>query len=136
MRLFLVDDSQVVRKRLLDLSNQVPGVDVVGTAATAAEAVAGLYLYRPDVLILDIHLGPRTGFDLLNLVGQELPETVVVLITSGATEPYRAAAAKLGVTYLFDKANDISQLQGALTELVAAKTRKLQSTIPAGSPTN
>jgi len=131
MRLFLVDDSQVVRKRLLDLSNQIPGVDVVGTAATAAEAVAGLCLYRPDVLILDIHLGQRTGFDLLNIVGTELPEMVVMLITSGATEPYRAAAAKLGVNYLFDKANDISQLQGALTELVAAKTEESRNALQA-----
>ena len=81
---------------MLDLSNQIPGVDVVGT-----EAVAGLCLYRLGHLILDIHLGRQTDFDLLHVVVAELPEKVVRLIISGATEPYRAA--KLGVRHLFEK---------------------------------
>lgn|SRR5690606_26457110 len=119
MRLFLVDDSPAVRKRLVDLANQIPNVDVVGTAATPAEAVAGLWLYRPDVAILDIHLGHRTAFDLLDIIGPELPGIVVMLITGGATGPYQAAAAKRGVRYLFDKATDIPKLLETLEELAA-----------------
>src|SRR5690606_15174690 len=122
MRLFLVDDSRAVRKRLIDLANQIPNVDVVGTAATPAEAVAGLWLYRPDVAILDIHLGHRTAFDLLDTIKPELPGIDVILITSSAIDPYRAAAAKRGVRYLFDKATDIPQLLETLEALAAART--------------
>lgn len=128
MRLFLVDDSEVVRKRLVELSNQVPGVDVAGTAANVAEAAADLYLYRPDTLILDIHLGQRTGFDLLKVVNDELWQMEVILVTSGATEPYRKTAAKLGVNYLFDKTNDIPLLLQTLAELVAARAGTASAT--------
>ena len=123
MRLFLVDDSHVVRKRLLELSNQVPGVEVVGTAADVAEAAAALYLYRPDVLLLDIHLGERTGFDLLTVVSDVMREMQVMLLTSGAVDSYRKAAARLGVNYLFDKHKDIPLLQQVLSEMAAASRR-------------
>lgn len=128
MRLFLVDDSPVVRKRLFDLSNQVPGVEVVGTATNVAEAAAGLYLYRPDALILDIHLGQRTGFDLLNVISNEMQQMDVILVTSGATEPYRKIAAKLDVAHLFDKTKDIPLLLQTLEEMAAAKARTASTT--------
>lgn len=128
MRVFLVDDSQVVRKRLLELSNEVPGLDVVGTAANVAEAAAGLYLYRPDVLVLDIHLGESTGFDLLKVIAEEMQEMEVVLVTSSATAPYRNMADKLGVNYLFDKTTDIPLLQKTLCNLAATKAGTADTT--------
>lgn len=121
MRLMLVDDSLTVRKRLTDLCNEITTVEVVSTAATASEAVAALYVYRPDVLVLDIHLGAQNAFDLLKVVGPQFPRMVVMLITGGTTEPYRAMASACGARYLFDKALDMSRLQETLIELSATR---------------
>ena len=120
MRVVLVDDSLVIRKRLLDLCNQLHEVDLVGTAASVTEAVAAIRLYRPDVLILDIHLISGTGFDVLTALGGELPAMTVIMITSSAIEPYRSVAARHGVGYLFDKVNEFQCIRDTLETLIAA----------------
>jgi CheY-like chemotaxis protein len=60
---FIVDDSA----RFLAVASSVlerQGIDVVGTAGSALEAVAGIRERRPDVVLVDIDLGGRSGFEL------------------------------------------------------------------------
>ena len=56
MNVFVVDDSVVVRDRLVVLLSEVAGVDVVGTAADGLEAIEGVRRLKPDVVMLDIRM--------------------------------------------------------------------------------
>jgi chemotaxis response regulator CheB len=54
MKVFLVDDSIVIRHRLKRMLADVPEVQVIGEAADAQEAIAMIFKQKPDVVLLDI----------------------------------------------------------------------------------
>lgn len=64
IRVFLVDDHEVVRRGVADLLTAEPDIDVVGEAATAREARARVAATRPDVAVLDVRLPDGSGIDL------------------------------------------------------------------------
>jgi DNA-binding NarL/FixJ family response regulator len=64
LRCLIVDDSQAVLRAADDLLSR-EGVAVVGLAATADEAAALTRERAPDVVLIDIDLGPDSGFELV-----------------------------------------------------------------------
>lgn len=81
-RLYLIDDHGVVRDGLrIVLENA--GHEVVGEAAGPTPALADLARLRPDIVLLDLRLGLRSGFELLaELQRRELGVQVIVLTMS------------------------------------------------------
>lgn len=78
MRALIVEDSREDLLNLRSLLGQVPEVEIVGEAHTLAAARAVATETAPDVVFLDIELGPDNGFDLL----EHLPETTRVIFTT------------------------------------------------------
>ncbi|WP_431233632.1 response regulator [Mycolicibacterium psychrotolerans] len=64
LKVFLVDDHEVVRRGLSDLLSADPELTVVGEAATVAEALARIPAAAPDVAVLDVRLPDGSGIDL------------------------------------------------------------------------
>ena len=65
LRVLLVDDERLARAELRRLLKMHPEVDIVGEAASAAEAMAQIALLAPDLLLLDVQMPGGSGFDLL-----------------------------------------------------------------------
>src|SRR3954454_3272195 len=82
IRVFLVDDHEVVRRGVADLLLAADGFEVVGEAATAHEAIDGITAVRPDVAVVDGHLPDGTGIDVCREVRSALPETYCMILTS------------------------------------------------------
>jgi DNA-binding NarL/FixJ family response regulator len=61
IRVFLVDDHEVVRCGLVDMLGHTAGLEVVGEAATATQALARIRAVRPDVVLLDVRLPDGDG---------------------------------------------------------------------------
>ncbi|OHV27424.1 MULTISPECIES: LuxR C-terminal-related transcriptional regulator [Pseudofrankia] len=82
---FLVDDHAMFRAGVrAELGGRV---EVVGEAATPAEAVAGIVASRPQVVLLDVHMPDGGGLAVLRQVGESLPATrFLVLSVSDAAE--------------------------------------------------
>jgi len=64
IRVFLVDDHEIVRRGLVELLDSVPDVEVVGEAATVAQALARIPAVSPDVAVLDVRLPDGSGIEL------------------------------------------------------------------------
>ena len=71
-RIVLVDDHEVVRLGLKALINRQQGMQVVGEAAGADEAVAKCLALKPDVVILDIRLVGTSGIDACQQIVSQL----------------------------------------------------------------
>lgn len=79
IRTLIVEDETPARQWLRTLCGKVPDVRVVGECATAAEASRTLRTSSIDLLLLDIQLGPHTGFQVLDGVAQSaVPNLVFV----------------------------------------------------------
>ncbi|GAB6939606.1 response regulator [Isoptericola variabilis] len=81
VRVFLVDDHEVVRRGVADLLGMEDDLEVVGTAGTAAEALARVPALRPDVVVLDVRLPDGDGVTVCREL-RSRTDVAVLMLTS------------------------------------------------------
>jgi DNA-binding NarL/FixJ family response regulator len=114
MKVFLVEDAPLLRERLEALIAAIPGASVVGHAAGAKDALAGILAARPDVVVLDIHLAEGNGFDVMRGLRAAAFAPEIHVLTNYPLNGYRQSAERLGARGFFDKSHEIPQLREAL----------------------
>jgi two-component system, NarL family, response regulator DevR len=82
IRVFLLDDHEVVRRGVADVLSSDPDITVVGEARNAAEAMSRIPALRPDVAVLDVRLPDGDGVTVCRDLRAQLPELGVVMLTS------------------------------------------------------
>ncbi len=82
IRVFLLDDHEVVRRGLVDLLQDEDDIEVVGEAGTARDAVARIPALRPDVAVLDARLPDGSGIDVCRDVRSVDPTIRALILTS------------------------------------------------------
>ncbi|MGN6252325.1 MAG: response regulator [Marmoricola sp.] len=82
IRVFLLDDHELVRTGLVQLLRREEDIEVVGEAGTAAEALARIPQLRPDVAILDARLPDGSGIEVCRQVRSDHPEVRALVLTS------------------------------------------------------
>ena len=82
MRVFLVDDHEVVRRGVRDLLEAAGGIEVVGEAGTAEPPATRIPLARPDVAVLDVRLPDGSGIEVCRDIRSEHPEVRCLMLTS------------------------------------------------------
>lgn len=103
VRVLIVDDSDhFVRaaKRALALEADI---EVVGTAASAEEAVAAVQRLGPDVVLMDMSMPGASGLDATRAVKAIEPAPGVIILTAHETESYEAAARRAGADGVIGK---------------------------------
>jgi DNA-binding NarL/FixJ family response regulator len=86
IRVFLLDDHEVVRRGLAELLTAEGDVVVVGEASTASEALARIPPTRPDVAVLDVRLPDGNGVEVCREVRSRHPEVQCLILTSFADD--------------------------------------------------
>lgn len=82
IRVFLLDDHEVVRRGVADILESDPGITVVGEAKNAAEALARVPALRPDVAVLDVRLPDGDGVSVCRELRSQIPDLKVIMLTS------------------------------------------------------
>ena len=95
----------------------VPGLELVGVAETATEALAAFESHRPDVVILDLGLRASTGLDVLHGIKQRAPACRVLIFTGYDEEPYRTRCLAAGADHFFSKNRQHRELMQLLHNL-------------------
>ncbi|WP_139252995.1 response regulator [Geodermatophilus nigrescens] len=113
VRVFLVDDHEVVRRGVAEVLEDDPGLVVVGEAGTVAEALARGPAVRPDVAVVDMRLPDGDGAEVVRGLRDRLPACRFLVLSSFAEDEAVAAALAAGAAgYL------VKQVRGA--DLVSA----------------
>src|SRR6266849_8682002 len=92
IRVLVVDDEPLARRNLTVLLRRDPDVGFIGECESGADAVREIRRTRPDLVFLDVQMPECDGFDVLELLGAELPPTIV-FVTAYATYALRAFEA-------------------------------------------
>jgi DNA-binding NarL/FixJ family response regulator len=119
VKVFLVEDSPLLRTRLEAMISSIPGAQAVAHADGADEAIRQILAVRPDAVVLDIHLKQGNGFDILRAVAKAAPEIAFYVLTNYPLESYRQRAERLGVRGFFDKSAEFERLREALASIAA-----------------
>ncbi|MFI6638089.1 response regulator [Streptomyces sp. NPDC050504] len=82
VRVFLLDDHEVVRRGVQDLLDSEPDIEVVGEAATSAQALLRGPALRPDVAVLDVRLPDGDGITVCRELKSRVPGLACLMLTS------------------------------------------------------
>lgn len=82
MRVFVVDDQEIVRRGVVDLCAAEPDIEIVGEAGTAAQARTRISATRPDVVLMDMRLPDGDGIDVCRDVRSENPDIRCIILTA------------------------------------------------------
>jgi len=119
MKIFLVEDSPILRSRLEALLGAIPGMSVVGHATGAQAAIEAILAARPDAVVLDLHLEQGNGFDVMKALRESAPKILVYVLTNFPSEPHRRKAGSLGARGFFDKSAEFEKLGAAIAAAAA-----------------
>ncbi len=121
MKVFVVEDSAVLRQRLKRLLAEVPQLQVVGEAGDAQIALAAILEQKPDVVLLDIHLLNGNGIDVLQRLKQEQVAPAVIILTDYPYPEYRQLCLDAGADFFLLKSTEFEQIVPALRQLSQQK---------------
>jgi DNA-binding NarL/FixJ family response regulator len=86
IRVFLLDDHEVVRRGIRDLLESEGDIEVVGEASSAAEALARVPATKPDVAVLDVRLPDGDGVSVCRDLRSDFPDLACLMLTSFADD--------------------------------------------------
>jgi DNA-binding NarL/FixJ family response regulator len=98
IRVFVLDDHEVVRRGLRELLEAEDDMEVVGEAANAAEALIRIPLARPDVAVLDIRLPDGDGIEVCREIRSQPGGPACLMLTSFADDEALIAAVVAGAS--------------------------------------
>jgi DNA-binding NarL/FixJ family response regulator len=120
VRVVVIDDSVVVRDRMVALLSDLAGVDVVGTAGDGPEGVTVARRLTPDAVVLDVRMPGGDGVAVLEDIKARSPETVVVMLTNYPCECHRTRCLAAGADHFLDKSVDLDRLVEIFEGLASA----------------
>ena len=86
IRVFLLDDHEVVRRGVADLLGMEDDIEIVGEASTAEQAVGRILATGPDVAILDVQLPDGSGVEVCRDIRSSMPDVHCLMLTSYADD--------------------------------------------------
>ena len=118
MKVFIADDSATVRELLAGLLAKFEGIEIVGIASEADEAVRAILAHKPDLVILDILLDKGNGLDVLSEVKKQQPSIVVIVLSNYASFANRMTCQELGAEHVLDKTTGFEQVKEIVKDLL------------------
>ena len=122
IRVFLLDDHEIVRRGLADLINLESDMEVVGEASTKAEALARIPASHPTVAVLDVRLPDGNGVEVCRDIRSELPDIRCLMLTSYADDEALFDAIMAGASGYVLKEIRGNDLMSAIREVASGKS--------------
>lgn len=122
IRVFLLDDHEIVRRGLRDLLESADDIEVVGEAGTAEEALGRIPATKPDVAVLDVRLPDGNGVEVCREIRSTHPEISCLMLTSFSDDEALFDAIMAGASgYLLKQIKTI-ELLAAVRAVASGQT--------------
>ncbi|HCJ66373.1 MAG TPA: response regulator [Elusimicrobia bacterium] len=117
MKVFIMDDSQFLRERLIGMLADIYGVEVVCQAKDLPETIESIQQFKPDMVIMDIKTSKGNRIDMLKNIKGNKRIPFVVIFTNYSSAEYRRKCIELGADFFFDKSMEFEKLVEVLKQL-------------------
>jgi DNA-binding NarL/FixJ family response regulator len=120
-RILIIDDDALIRSSLSTALNSL-GIEVVGTGATAREALNIVTEHKPDVALLDMDLGVGpNGIDISNAIRKQLPGIGLVFLSSFSSPKFAPNYEQMPIGSRFLTKGEMSDMQMLVNRILQAK---------------
>lgn len=119
MKVLVVDDSDVMRERLVREISKQKNITVVGEAIIPEGAIELYTTEKPDVVLLDIRLRIGNGLDVLKAIKKNKNSAKVIIFTGYPYPHYEERFLKEGADYFFNKKDEFEKMLDVLKSLAA-----------------
>jgi DNA-binding response OmpR family regulator len=96
----------------LDLSLEIH------SAGSYESAEALLEERTPDLVLLDINLGNRSGIELLQFIHDRYPTVTIIMLSNQSGPRHRAVCLKLGAAHFIDKSTEFAQIRSVVSSFL------------------
>jgi DNA-binding NarL/FixJ family response regulator len=110
MRLFIADDSEILRVRLVDMLSEIEGIEIIGQGQKSLDAIESIQKLNPQVVILDIRMPRINGIKVLEAIKKDDESPTVIIFTDYPYPQYRKRCMDLGADFFFDKSTEFEKL--------------------------
>jgi DNA-binding NarL/FixJ family response regulator len=116
VRVFIVEDSPLIRKRIIENLQALGGFDVIGYAEAEDAAVAAIVAAKPDVVVTDIRLKEGNGIEVVRQLRENgyAPRPRIYVLSNYANPEYRRQCELVGADNFFDKSGEYDRFLAAL----------------------
>ena len=98
VKILLADDHEIMRDGLRSLIEKQPGMQVVAEAENGQAAIKLIRKFRPDIIVMDIHMPEVNGIEATRQMVAEFPGTKVIVFTIHSDQQFVIGALKAGVS--------------------------------------
>ena len=120
LRFVIIDDSAVIRRRLISMLSEIEGAHLVGEAVDARDGAALIRELNPDLIILDIRMSDQSGISLLEDIKNEPKLPKIIILTNYPYAAYRKRCIDLGADHFFDKSTEFAKVEEVVRDLAQA----------------
>ncbi|MEI7725392.1 MAG: response regulator transcription factor [Bacteroidota bacterium] len=114
IRIFLVDDHQLVRDGIKALLISAEDLTILGEASSGRECFEKIAMEPPDILILDISLPDTNGIEITKRISTEYPDTRVLILSMYTNEDFIFNSVKAGARGYLPKNTSREELLSAI----------------------
>ncbi len=126
MTVILVDDSVVVRDRLIRLLGEVSGLEIVGIAEDETGALLLYEQCQPDAAVLDISLRTGSGLVVLEHIKRHKRQCLVIVLTNCIHAEFRRRCEQAGTDYFFEKFREFDRVAGVFRNMVRERWSRMK----------
>jgi DNA-binding NarL/FixJ family response regulator len=119
MKVFIVEDSVIIRGRIILNLTSMSGVWVCGVSGIATEAIEFIEKEKPDIAIIDIRIFGGSGLDVLQKAKEANPSLIAIILTNYPFPEYKEKCLELGADFFFDKSTEFDKAFDVIARLVS-----------------
>ena len=122
IKVFIADDSLIVREHLVTMLEELAGIEITGQAGNVAEAISAIRLLQPDAVILDILMPGGSGIKVLQNIKQAGAGPMVIILTNYPYPAFRQKCLQVGADFFLDKSTEFDQIPELFEQFKWTKT--------------
>ena len=126
LQILLADDNEPFRRRLRNLVDKSPDLEVLGEASDGEEAIRLARELQPDVVITDVVMPQLNGIEATRRIKRESPGVAVIALSMHGEDGFRRAMLDAGASTYLLKDNVLHELPKVLHAMAAARWQGVQ----------
>jgi DNA-binding NarL/FixJ family response regulator len=121
--MLIIDDSPIIRERLMNMVKKLELFQDIRLAGSYREAEQLIQEKNPQVILLDLNLPDKNGFEILKMLKRKNIVSTVVVVSNNADKAYREQSLLLGAYRFIDKSNEFELIEDILREIASSPDR-------------